>query len=136
MLFDTDTSDLFIDVGWGSGNGFTDLSSNVSLLNIHGPTTDGAPDSYGQNAGAMMPLTGIDPSPVSGGFTGTVEIPSENVNDLLTGRLYLHIHTDDFGGGEARGYFIPASANPEPASAGIAMLAGSLILVRRRRSVF
>ncbi len=133
VSFDTDTNELTMDVGWGSGNGFTNLTSPVSLLNIHGPTTDPAPDSYNQSGPGLFTISGIDPSPTSGGFAGTVNIPDDNVAQLMTGRLYLHIHTDTFGGGEARGYFIATDAVPEPGSLGLAGMVASFLLTRRNR---
>ena len=41
-----------IDFGWGSGNGFADLTGNASAGHIPGITTSPAPASFTQNAGS------------------------------------------------------------------------------------
>lgn len=133
IQFDTDTRVLTINVGWGSGNGFTDLSSEVTLLNIHGPTPSGAPFSFEESAPALITLSGVNTSAVNGGYSGSVTLSPDNANDLLSGRLYLHIHTATNGGGEARGYFV-APAVPEPEMAAwLAIITVPFILCFRGR---
>jgi len=54
------------------------------------------------------------------------------INGILTGRVYLNIHTANNGGGEARGFLF---ATPEPASLlllGLGLLGLSVIEYRRR----
>lgn len=132
LTFDTDTNELFADIGWGSGHGagFNDLTSDVTLLNIHGPTADGAPDSFNQNGPGLITLNPQDTSADNGRYTGTVQLPV--ANDLLTGRLYIHIHTANNTGGEARGYLV---AVPEPATGGVLGILFALSLLKRRRRI-
>ncbi len=130
IFFDTNTNQLTMNIGWGSGQGFTDLTSPVSLLNLHGPTADAAPISYNQNAGGLISLAGVNTSPTNGGYSGTVTIATDNVDDLLTGRLYVHIHTRQNSGGEARGYLI---AVPEPGSLPVLIASVAAVLTRRNR---
>ncbi len=98
---------LSLDIEWGSGNGYVDLSSDVELMNLHGPTSAVAPDNFMESAGALIGLEGFDPSASSGGFVGQVTLSIGDVRRLLEGRLYVHLHTQTNSGGEARGYLIP-----------------------------
>jgi hypothetical protein len=111
IIFDTDTSMLSIDVGWGSGNGFSDLTGDAAAMHIHGPAD------FFSNAGVKYPLntlTGYDPSVSSGGFNGVVTIGAADVSDLLAGLFYINVHTAANAGGEIRGNLtvvpLPAAA--------------------------
>lgn len=109
IFFDTQTRILTVDIHWGSANGYSDLSSDVDFMNLHGPTGSDAPASFEQNADAFTGLDGLNPSASSGGFAGTVDIPQEEVQNLLNGRYYLHLHTFDEPDGECRGYMVPSA---------------------------
>ena len=105
VSLDLQTNELSLDVGWGSFYGFTDLTSDITLLNIHGPTDSSGTTAWTQNAGVITTLDGYDPTFNSGSFNGVVQLSNNEVNEILDGRYYLHFHTDVHGGGEARGYF-------------------------------
>lgn len=123
---------LSIDVGWGSGNGFTDLSSNVSGGHLHGPTASGGTAAFTQDAGIAIgldSLAGWNSSRTAGGFTGTVTLNSTQAAQLIAGRFYMNVHTATNGGGEIRGNLVVV---PEPASA-MMLAAGAGLLARRRR---
>lgn len=109
IFFDTQTRVLTVDIHWGSGNGYADLSSDVDFMNLHGPTDNDAPSSFEQNAGVLTGLDGFDPSASSGGFAGTIDIPAGEVQNLFNGRFYLHLHTIDNQDGECRGYVVPST---------------------------
>src|SRR5947207_2637458 len=49
ILFDNITLQLTVNIGWGSGNGFSDLTGTATAGHIHGPTTSPAPGSFTQN---------------------------------------------------------------------------------------
>lgn len=136
ITFDDVTNDLTINVGWGSGNGFTDLTGNATAGHIHGFTTSNSPASFLENAGVMIGLNslgGWNPSATGGGFSGTVNLSGAQETALLNGQLYLNFHTATNSGGEIRGQLM---AVPEPASvaAVMAVAALGLVALRRRRT--
>lgn len=143
ILFDDVTKILTIEIGWGSANGFTDLTSTVSGMHIHGATADNSPTSFSQNAGVVVNFqtnsvtTGYtaasfttSTSASSGFVTGQVTLDTTRESHLMNGRLYINIHTSTNGGGEIRGNLI---AVPEPGSASLLAL-GLLSLVATRRA--
>jgi len=141
ITYDDDTNTLKVNVGWGSGNGFSDLTSNVNNQHIHGPTThnfgnDGTGD-FKESTVVLFGLTRSSASPSNGtiiesGAGNTIVLSAAQEADLFNGRYYLNVHTVNNGGGEVRGFLVPAPV-PEPASFGLFAL-GSLALfgVRRR----
>jgi hypothetical protein len=117
ITFDGTTHVLTIDVGWGSGNGFTDLTGNAIAGHLHGPTASVAPASFTENAGVQYPLdplAGWNPSATNGGFNGSLTINAADVTPLLNGQFYMNVHTTANGGGEIRGNLVAVSPLPEP----------------------
>jgi len=132
IILDTATNMLRLNLVWGSGYGFTDLTGLASAMHIHGPTASPAPMSFNEDAGVLIGLTGLpgfDPSPSRGGLVGTVELTAGQVTSLLEGRLYINVHTAANPGGEIRGTIVP-----EPGT--LALVGGALLVlaVGRRRS--
>ncbi len=128
ISYDVGSSLLTVDVGWGTGNGFTDLTGNAVAMHIHGPAD------FNSNAGVLYPLsslTGYDSSLSSGGFSGSLTIASGDVADLLNGLFYINVHTAANAGGELRGNLVQAV--PEPSSLVVLGLSGMVVLARRRR---
>ena len=107
ISFDLESGVLSVDVLWGSENGFTDLSSDIDFMNIHGPTSQHAPENYFESAETYTGLNGFNPSASSGGYAGDTTFETSDYAKLFEGRYYIHLHTFDNGGGEARGYFVP-----------------------------
>jgi hypothetical protein len=129
LVFDASNSTLSIDVGWGSGNGFSDLTGDVSAIHLHGPA------GFTANAGVLQGLGGLagfDPSATSGGLAGTVTLNSTASQALLNDQVYLNVHTADNPGGELRANFV-VSAVPEPSCLTLLGIASSLLCVRRQR---
>src|ERR1041385_8829668 len=131
-VFDTVTMQLTIHIGWGSGNGFTNLTGNATAGHIHGPTADPAPMSFTENAPVWIPLDslpGWNPSATNGGFNGVVTLDAAQTTALNQGRLYINVHTAQAPAGEIRGYLIV----PEPTSfALVAFGTLSLLSLMRR----
>ena len=126
---------LSIDIGWGSGNTFTDLSSSVTGGHIHGPTTSGGTASFTQNASVLIGLDGLagwNSSRTAGGFTGTVTLDSTQAAQLLAGRFYINVHTSTNGSGEIRGNLVVV---PEPSTGMLCLVASGLVMARRRSPV-
>lgn len=128
IVFNSATNELSIDVAWGSGNGFTDLTGDASAMHIHGPADINTNGGVLYNLGA---LSGFDGSATDGGFNGSVTLATGDVQTLFDGNLYLNIHTPDNGSGELRANLF--AAVPEPSSMAIIGLAGTLLAFRRRR---
>jgi hypothetical protein len=130
VQFDVALSRLFIDVAWGSANGFTDLTGDVTAMHIH----DAGDNDFSSNGGVLEGLNGLsgfDASLSSGGFDGFVDITDAgDIASLLNGNLYINVHTADNGGGELRGNLV---AVPEPSSMAVCCLVGIACVSRRRR---
>lgn len=110
ISFNTDSNLLTLAVGFGSAAGFTDLASPATAAHIHGPAGPGT------NAPVLVPLTPLFFTPVDPAtgalIIGKVEIPTNEVANLLAGLHYLNVHNTNFPGGEIRGQLIPILNHP------------------------
>jgi hypothetical protein len=119
ITYDTDTNILSIDILWGSVNGFTDLTGDVTVSHIHGFTADPPPAGWSQNAGVLYPLhtlPGFNSSASAGGFNGSVSISEADEAGLLAGLTYINVHTSSNPPGEIRGQLTVAAVVPVPAA--------------------
>jgi len=141
IFFDDVTKVLTLNFGWGSANGFMDLSKEASAGHIHGPTTSGGVGSFTQNAGVMIGLDSgptWNPSATSGGvFNRTVTLNATQEAALLAEKTYLNIHTNATPGvgainpaGEIRGNLVIV---PEPSQALLSLLGLVMLGARRKR---
>lgn len=82
------------------GGTYTGMTSNVVGSHLHGPADIGA------TAGVLIGLANTGGT--SGTFSGMGTLGASDLAELLDGRTYLNIHTDDNGPGEIRGQVIDA----------------------------
>lgn len=128
---------LTVNVGWGSSQGFTDLSSAANNSHIHVTAANfgnnGAGD-FRQTGAVLFTLTRSS-SLASGGFFTTpssiITLTLAQESDLLNGRYYINVHTLNNGGGEIRGFLVQAV--PEPSTIALGALGGLVLLARRFR---
>lgn len=107
ITFNDATSVLTVNVGWGSANGFTDLSSLVNNQHIHGPTLSEYGNGFTQTASVAINLTRTSTSPSSGMISNnTATLTAAQITNLFTGRYYINVHTANNGGGEIRGFLV------------------------------
>lgn len=121
IVFNDQTGVLSIEVAWGSGNGFTNLTGNAVAGHIHGPTASSGSAAFNEDAPVLINLddtAGWNPSATSGGITRSVTLTSTQITQLFAGRLYINVHTAANGGGEIRGNLVRQAfveTNPIPA---------------------
>lgn len=135
ISFDAATNILTINVGWGSSNGFTDLTGAATGAHIHGPanqnSTAGVLINFASD-GSFSFTTGA----TNGSITGSIDFDTDSTagtidtDDLLAGLWYINIHTSTNAAGEIRGNL---SAVPEPAGFAMWLAVGSLTWVGSRR---
>ncbi len=148
ITYDTDTNILDLtNVGWGSSQGFTDMSSLVTVQHIH--ATGGANGNNGLGnftgtGGVVFDLTRSTNAVTGGVFTNPViDFDTATFNGafasltvdqrealLLDGKMYINIHTQNNGGGEIRGFLVV----PEPSTSLLGVVAMGALAIRRRRA--
>ncbi|TWU58797.1 CHRD domain protein [Rubripirellula tenax] len=134
IQFDDVAKTLLINVGWGSQQGFTDLSGPITAGHIHSAGTGGGINGAG---GVLINIGsggGILDNSASNGivnFTTRAFTPAEETL-LANGDLYLNFHSASFGGGEIRGNLV-VSAVPEPGTLAAMSLIATAVFVRYRR---
>lgn len=70
------------------------LTSDAVAAHVHGPQTPGG------NAGVLFNLA---PDGMTSPLTGSVELNDGELEYLLTGRMYVNIHSQQYPAGELRG---------------------------------
>lgn len=132
ITLDSDTNQLTINIGWGSGSGFVDLSGDATAAHIHGATASSGANGFTETAGVLVNLSGIlTVSASSGGLSGAIVLTDAAETDILAGRTYINIHTLTNGGGEIRGQLI---AVPEPGTYALVFGLGCGVFTFFRRS--
>lgn len=143
LVFNRETSVLFFDFDFsGLSGGLANAASGIHFHEIASTNTaapfDGTgPIAFNLNSGTDTDVTlstsllATDGSVTGGRVTGSAELDAGRVLALDEGRLYLNIHSGDFGGGELRANLVQAI--PEPSSAFLLLGGVSTLLLRRRR---
>jgi len=133
IFYDDVANTLRVNVAWGAGNGFTNLTGNATLGHIHGPTTSGGTASFTQDAPVLFNLDDTaawNPSSTLGGITNRIIVLTEvQEGELLAGRYYINVHTGTNGGGEIRGNLVVV---PEPSALLLGSAAAGIFFLRRR----
>ncbi len=115
IVYDTGTRQLTVNVGWGSGNGFTDLSSLANNSHIHGPTASANGNGFTQTAGVVFTLTRTSSSASTGTIVNNVwTLNATQEAQLFDGKFYINVHTANNGGGEIRGFLVPVAPPNSP----------------------
>jgi uncharacterized protein (TIGR03118 family) len=78
---------------------FTNLFSAATGAHIHGPATTL------QNTNVIVPFN--PPSATFGTFSGSANLDTQVLLDLVSGLTYVNVHTTNFPGGEIRGQVVP-----------------------------
>ena len=136
ITFDDATNLLTLNIGWGSSQGFTDLSSTATASHIH-VTASNNGAGFTQTGAVLFTLTRSTNAVTGGTFTGpsnAITLTAAQKTDLFNGKYYVNIHTANNGGGELRGFLVPV---PEPGTllwgAAVGLVAG-FRRVRSRRA--
>lgn len=146
ISYDTVTNILDLtSVGWGSSQGFTDLSSVANNSHIHVTAGANGNDGLGNftgTGGVIFNLTRSTNAATGGVFTngiidfdtatfgGAVLTVDQREAQLLDGKMYINIHTANNGGGEIRGFLVV----PEPSASLLGIVALGAAAMRRRRA--
>lgn len=134
MTYDDISNMLSVDYGYGSAFGFTDLMGNWTDTHIHGNGTNTALfPSPNASVGVTIGLASfhVASGPRSGRVTTAVTLNANQEMWLFNNQLYFNVHSQFSGPGEIRGQIVVI---PEPASLGLAGLAGiALLAIRRQR---
>lgn len=146
ISYDTVTNILDLtSVGWGSSQGFTDLSSVANNSHIHVTAGANGNDGLGNftgTGGVIFNLTRSTSAATGGVFTngiidfdtatfgGAVLTVDQREAQLLDGKMYINIHTANNGGGEIRGFLVV----PEPSASLLGIVALGAAAMRRRRA--
>lgn len=134
ITYDDVANLLTLNVGWGSSQGFTDLSSLANNSHIHVTANNfgnNGTSNFTQTGGVLFTLTRSSNAVTGGTFTDApLLLSAGQETDLLNGKFYINLHTATNGGGEMRGFLV---AVPEPTAPLLGLLGlGSLALRRRR----
>jgi uncharacterized repeat protein (TIGR02543 family) len=108
IFFDDVSNLLTVNAGWGSSQGFTDLSSLANNSHIHGPTASVNGNGFTQTASVLFNLTRSSNAVTGGVFTTPpILLTAAQITDLFNGKYYINIHTVNNSGGELRGFLLP-----------------------------
>ncbi|UKJ07610.1 CHRD domain-containing protein [Solitalea lacus] len=93
--FNPTNNELTYTVSWSN------LTSNVVDMHFH------------DNGPIIIPITGFSTG-VTGSYSGKATFTSQQVVDLIAGRIYVQIHSVNFPGGEVFATLTKSSSGPSP----------------------
>ena len=142
------TKQLRLPIGWGTENGFTDLTATFTAWHIHGPVAsspgDDVNDYITRSTSPLPGYTWVLPNDQTGDGSrrdasfdtiitlvdrtlgGSPYTVAQQEQDLKDGRWYVNVHSQGtYAGGEIRGQLLYVIPEPEhyAAIAGFALLA-------------
>jgi MYXO-CTERM domain-containing protein len=124
---------LTVNVGWGSSQGFNDLSSLANNSHIHGPTASNNGSGFAETAAVLFNLARSSNAVTGGTFTTPpITLTLAQETDLMNGKYYINVHTANNTGGELRGFLVVAVPEPSAPLLGVLGLGG--VALRRRRA--
>lgn len=133
ITYDDVTMALMLNVGWGSDNGFTDLTSTLISAGIFGPMMIDD-DGFSVITGRLFSLTATTTLASGGQVLAasnpiTLTIPQQA--DLYSGLYFLRLATVNNEAGETQGSLVMV---PETSSSLLGLVSLSLLTLRRRRA--
>ena len=138
ITYDDVTRPMFVNVGWGSANGFTDLGSASNMSHIHGPTAaangSNGVNNFVQTAGILFNLTRTSNATTGGQILASgnpITLTLTQQSELYSGRYYINLRTLNNGGGEMRGFLVVV---PEPTAGLLGLASLGVLTLRRRRA--
>lgn len=129
VTYDPATMVLSLNFGWGTVNGFEDLSGPATAAHLHG-ATDGSQTTA---SGVLQGFNFVDNAADSGSVNFSFTLTQLQEDIVLNGQSYINVHTSANTNGEIRGNLIPIASVPEPSSLALLALTAMTGFVRRRR---
>lgn len=110
VVFDTDSNTLHVSLGYGSAQGFGNLTGPITTAGIFGPAQTN------QTAAVLYDLASLtvpagDPA-LGGTISGDVIYSTNDIAGLLAGLNYVNLATSNNPTGEIRGQLIPLDIPP------------------------
>lgn len=112
IFLNTATWELGFAIGYGTSEGFTDLTGVPTGMHFHAPAGPGTNAPVAIN---LLPFHLPAANPLSGGrILGIATLTTNQTADILNGLVYVNLHTALNPGGEIRAQLIPVSTNLPP----------------------
>ena len=110
---------------------YSGLTGPATVGHIHDATSPGGDIPVTEQFGAPVPDLDSLESPIQGDWSyadAAQPLTDEHVANLLAGRFYINIHTDQFPNGEIRGQLLAVEEPPPPPPGGVIPLPAPILL--------